>query len=72
MERQIAVAIQSLQNNTTDATNHHKEKQLMQVLKNMDDSYFATLQGSYNMWQEVRTLKGNLQRPTSKYYFCWL
>lgn len=57
MERQIAVAIQSLQNNTTDATNHHKEKLLMQTLKNMDDSYFVTLQGTYNMWQEVRTLK---------------
>lgn len=53
MERQIAVAVQSLQSNTTDATNHYKEKQLMQTLKNMDDSYFVTLQGSYNMWQEV-------------------
>eukprot|EP01032_Pedospumella_encystans_P008122 gene8122-9674_t len=53
MERQIAVAIQSLQSNPTDIASHHKEQQLMQALKNMDDSYFVTLQGSYNMWQEI-------------------
>ncbi len=53
METQIAIALQSVQSSTTEALNHQKEKQLMQALKNMDDSYFVTLQGSYNMWQEV-------------------
>lgn len=61
MERQVGVAMESLQNrNSTTGINDNKsrtqdkEKHLMQALKGMDDSYLVTLEGSYNMWQEVR------------------
>lgn len=56
MEKQIGAAVQSIRsnaNNTSSSSGADMEKQLVQVLKKMDDSYFVTLQGSYNMWQEV-------------------
>jgi hypothetical protein len=54
-ERQIAVAMQLLhgQGDAAALGAQGLEGKLQGVLKGLDDAHFVTLQGSYNIWQEV-------------------
>jgi hypothetical protein len=57
-ERQIAVAMQLLhgQGDASALGAQGLESKLQGVLKGLDDAHFVTLQGSYNIWQEVRRM----------------
>jgi hypothetical protein len=68
-ERQIAVAMQLLhgQGDASALGAQGLESKLQGVLKGLDDAHFITLQGSYNIWQEVqRILSLPLARITHK------
>lgn len=57
MDRQIQSALQVLTSSKSGANGTDNtadiEKRLMGALKNLSDSHFVTLFGSYNIWQEV-------------------
>ena len=59
MDRQILAAAQRLRGGGEDSNSAagmgDMEKQLVAVLKNLEESFFVTLHGSYNIWQEVHS-----------------
>ena len=55
MEHQISTALHSLHSSADGVDGLDMEGKIQALLKNMDDSQFIVLRGSYNIWQEVRS-----------------